>query len=159
VGRVFRPGVRLLGTIDASAKARRRIDSVLMPPDPASPISIVVADDHPIFRDGLRRLLEAEADLRVVGMAGDGEETVRLVREHKPEVLLLDLAMPRRSGMDVLRDLSADRTDVRIIVLAAMVDETQMIEALELGARGIVLKDTTTSLLLKCPRQAPGFVV
>jgi two-component system, NarL family, nitrate/nitrite response regulator NarL len=114
------------------------------------PISIVIADDHPIFRDGLRRLLEAEADLRVAGTAGDGEEAVRLVRKHKPDVLLLDLAMPRRSGLDVLRDLSADPTGVHVIVLAAAVDETQMIEALELGARGIVLKDTTTTLLIKC---------
>ncbi len=115
-----------------------------------TPISLVIADDHPIFRDGLRRLLEAEADLRVAGTAGDGEEAVRLVREHKPDVLLLDLAMPRRSGLDVLRDLSADPTGVHVIVLAAAVDETQMIEALELGARGIVLKDTTTTLLIKC---------
>jgi two-component system nitrate/nitrite response regulator NarL len=115
-------------------------------------ISIVIADDHPIFRDGLRRLLEAEDDLRVVGTAGDGEQTVRLVREHKPDVLLLDLTMPRRSGLDVLHDLAADGLDTRTIVLAATVDETQMIEALELGARGIVLKDTTTSLLLKCIR-------
>jgi DNA-binding NarL/FixJ family response regulator len=119
---------------------------------PAAAISIVIADDHPIFRDGLRRLLEAETDLRVVGMAGEGDEAVRLVREHKPDILLLDLAMPRRSGLDVLRDLSADPTGARAIVLAAIVDEKQMVEALELGARGIVLKDTTTSLLLKCIR-------
>ncbi len=116
------------------------------------PISIVVADDHQIFRDGLARLLGDEPDFTVAGSAGDGDETLRLVRELTPDVLLLDLAMPQRPGLDVLRDLAAESSPVRTIVLAASIDETQMIEALELGARGIVLKEAATTLLFKCIR-------
>src|ERR1700745_652030 len=70
------------------------------------PTRIVIADDHPIFRDGLRRLLEAEPDLKVIGEACDGAEAVKLARQLKPEILLLDLAMPRHPGLEALRDLS-----------------------------------------------------
>ncbi len=69
-------------------------------------IDIVISDDHPIFREGLRKLLEAEPGMRVVGEAADGEETVKLVRELKPKILLLDLSMPRVTGLEALRELS-----------------------------------------------------
>lgn len=115
-------------------------------------ISIIIADDHPTFRDGLARLLGDEADFRVVGTAGTAAETLQTVVELKPDVLLLDLAMPGRSGLDVLRDLAGGEVRPHVVVLAATIGETQMIEALELGARGIVLKETATTLLLKCIR-------
>jgi two-component system, NarL family, nitrate/nitrite response regulator NarL len=113
------------------------------------PIRIVIADDHPIFRDGLRRLLEAEPDLRVVGEAADGAEAVALVSELKPDILLLDLAMPRVPGMDALRELAAGTQPVRTLLLTASVERPQIVEALQLGARGVVLKESATQVLLK----------
>jgi len=112
-------------------------------------IRIVIADDHPIFRDGLRRLLEAETDLKVVGEACDGAEAVKLARQFKPDILLLDLAMPRHPGLEALREMSSGSPDgVRVILLTAAAEKNQIVEALQLGARGVVLKDSATQLLL-----------
>ena len=117
------------------------------------PIRILLADDHPILRDGLRRLLEAEPGFKVVGEASDGAEAVKLALQLKPDLLLLDLAMPRRTGLEALRDLSAaPASSLRIILLTAAAEKQQIIEALQLGARGIVLKDSATQLLLKSIR-------
>jgi two-component system, NarL family, nitrate/nitrite response regulator NarL len=116
----------------------------------SGPIRIVIADDHPIFRDGLRRLLEAEPDLKVVGEACDGAEAVKLARQFRPDILLLDLAMPRHPGLEALREMSSGSADgVRVILLTAAAEKNQIVEALQLGARGVVLKDSATQLLLK----------
>jgi DNA-binding NarL/FixJ family response regulator len=115
------------------------------------PIRIVIADDHPIFRDGLRRLLETEPDLKVVGEACDGAEAVKLSRQLRPDILLLDLAMPRHPGLEALREMSsgASSNGVRVILLTAAAEKNQIVEALQLGARGVVLKDSATQLLLR----------
>ena len=117
----------------------------------AEPIRLVIADDHPIFRDGLRRLLEAEPDHKVIGEASDGAEAVKLARQLKPDILLLDLAMPRHPGLEALRELStpADSKPVRVVLLTAAIEKGQIVEALQLGARGVVLKDSATQVLLK----------
>src|SRR6266705_1418863 len=115
---------------------------------------ILIADDHPIFRDGLKRLLESERDFKVVGEACDGVEAVKLVRQLKPEILLLDLAMPRRPGLEALREMSdgPEPLPVRVILLTAAAEKDQIVEALQLGARGVVLKDSATQILLKSIR-------
>ena len=110
---------------------------------------ILIADDHPIIRYGLRRLLEAEPGLSVAGEADNGEEAVRLARELEPEILLMDLAMPRLSGLDALRELAKTPTPVRILMLAEVVEKDQMVKALQLGARGVVLKESATQILLE----------
>ena len=115
-------------------------------------VRILIADDHPIFRDGLRRLLESEKGFKVVGEACDGVEAVEFVNKFKPEILLLDLAMPRRPGLEALRELSNQATPVRVILLTAAAERDQIVEALQLGARGVVLKDSATQILLKSIR-------
>ena len=117
----------------------------------SQPTRILIADDHPIFRDGLRRLLETEPDLKVIGEACDGAEAVRLAKQFKPDILLLDLAMPRHPGLEALREMSSasNQNMVRVILLTAAAEKAQIVEALQLGARGVVLKDSATQLLLK----------
>src|SRR6266567_4679965 len=115
-------------------------------------VRILIADDHPIFRDGLKRLLESERGFKVVGEACDGMEAVTMARQLKPEILLLDLAMPRRPGLEALREMSTDTTSVRVILLTAAAEKGQIVEALQLGARGIVLKDSATQILLQSIR-------
>jgi two-component system, NarL family, nitrate/nitrite response regulator NarL len=118
--------------------------------DSVSPvIQILIADDQPIFREGVRRVLAREVKFQVVGEAVDGEETVKLVRQVKPDILLLDLSMPRRSGMDALRELFAVTSPVRTILLSVAIEPVQVVEALQLGARGFLLKNAAAELLLK----------
>jgi DNA-binding NarL/FixJ family response regulator len=115
-------------------------------------IRVVIADDHPILREGLRRLLEDDGGCEVVGQAADGVEAVRLARERQPDVLLLDLAMPRASGLDALRELGVTGGGPKVLLLTVAIDDAQVVEALELGARGVVLKEAATELLFKAIR-------
>ena len=118
----------------------------------SQPVRILLADDHPIFRDGLRRLLEAEPGFRVVGEASDGAEAVAMARKLKPDLLLLDLAMPKHPGLEAVRELGSSDTPIRILLLTAAVEKEQIVEALQLGARGVVLKESATQLLLNSIR-------
>jgi two-component system nitrate/nitrite response regulator NarL len=113
-------------------------------------IRILVADDHPVFRYGLRTLLESEPRFTVVGEAADGSEVAKLTSVLKPDVLMLDLAMPRLTGMEVLRELAFTHGQVRTIVLTAAIEKEQLVEALQLGARGILLKDAAIQTAAKC---------
>jgi two-component system nitrate/nitrite response regulator NarL len=114
-------------------------------------VRIVTVDDHPIFRDGLRRLLEAEPDLAVVGEAVDADEAITLARTLSPDIVLLDVAMPKTSGLEVLQSL-AQMPGARVIILTAAIDKADIIKALQLGARGVVLKESATGLLMKAIR-------
>ncbi len=115
-------------------------------------IQILIADDHSIFRDGLKNLLACEPEFQVVGEALDGDEALKLVRQLQPDILLLDLLMPRVSGMDVLQALSESRSKVRTILLSGVVEGEEISRAFELGARGLVFKDSATRLLFESIR-------
>jgi two-component system nitrate/nitrite response regulator NarL len=112
-------------------------------------IKVLIVDDHPTFRYGLRKLLEVEGDFEVVGELADGVDVVSQVEALNPDVLLLDLSMPRRTGLEVLADLAACGSKVRTILLAAALDSADMAKAFRLGARGVMLKESATELILE----------
>jgi two-component system, NarL family, nitrate/nitrite response regulator NarL len=120
--------------------------------DTAQSVRILIADDHPIFRDGLRKLLEAEKDFKVIGEASDGGEAIEMVQQLKPDVLLLDLAMPRVPGLEALRQLGSAVEAIKVILLTAAIEREQIVDALHHGVRGVVLKESATELLLKSIR-------
>jgi DNA-binding NarL/FixJ family response regulator len=112
-------------------------------------IRIVLADDHPIFRDGVRRLLDSEDEVSIVGEASNGNEAVQLVSKLKPDILLLDLRMPDKDGLAVLEEVNFESMGTRVIVLTATEDDNEVVRAMRLGARGVVLKQSATDLLMK----------
>jgi two-component system, NarL family, nitrate/nitrite response regulator NarL len=127
-------------------------------PSPASPseaskIRIVVADDHPIFRDGLCRLLALEPDFEVVAQAQDGRQVLDVLQQHEPDILLLDLKMPGLDGLATLQRLQNSKHKTRVIVLTASEDKNEFVQAMKLGTSGIVLKQSATDLLIKSIRK------
>jgi DNA-binding NarL/FixJ family response regulator len=115
-------------------------------------IRILIADEYRIFRAGLRRLLEAEPGFEVTGEATSGAEAVQLAKQLRPEILLLESAMPRSPSLEILGELDGRLPAVRTILLTATIDKLDMISALQLGAWGVVLKEAPTELLFKAIR-------
>lgn len=113
-------------------------------------IRVLIADDHVIFRDGLHRLLEENEAFTVVGEASNGADAVKRVAELSPDILLLDLAMPTMDGLQALQELRDLGSPVRSILLTAAIDPDETVKALQLGARGVILKQSETHLLYKC---------
>lgn len=110
---------------------------------------LVLADDHPIVLDGLEQLFRLEPELEVVARCRDGAETLRVVRSERPDLLLLDVKMPGRDGLAVLRAIRDERLPTRVVLLTAALDDEQLVEAVRLGVRGIVLKESAPRLLIK----------
>ncbi|HEV2617231.1 MAG TPA: response regulator transcription factor [Candidatus Acidoferrales bacterium] len=114
-----------------------------------TPVRVLVADDHAIFRDGLRKLFEDTDEVTIVGEASNGNECVRMLAKLKPDILLLDLRMPEKDGLGVLEEINFDSVTTRVIVLTAAEDDRDVVRAMRLGARGVVLKQSASDLLLK----------
>jgi two-component system, NarL family, nitrate/nitrite response regulator NarL len=112
-------------------------------------ITILIADDHVIFRDGLRTLLDSDDELTVVGEACNGVECIKMLGNLTPDILLLDLHMPDKSGFDVLEEVNFDTVPTRVVILTAAEDDRDVVRAMRLGARGVVLKQSATEVLLK----------
>jgi len=116
---------------------------------------ILVADDHPMIRTAIEVLLRG-TDYQIAATAGSGEETLRLLQEARPDLLLLDLQMPGGSGMDVLRRVKAAAADVRVVLLTAAIDDGSLMEAKALGVDGMVLKSADPAYLLDCLDRVRG---
>jgi two-component system response regulator NreC len=119
-------------------------------------VTVLLADDHPIVRQGLRHLLEAEPDLKIVGEAEDGLQAVQLTERFKPNVLIVDIMMPGLNGLDVLRQVKERSPATCCIVLSMQSADVYVVEALKSGALGYVLKETGPSELVNAVQQVIG---
>jgi DNA-binding NarL/FixJ family response regulator len=117
------------------------------------PIRLVLADDHPLILNGLENLFRPEKDLEVLARCTDGIETLKAVRKHRPDILVLDIRMPGKDGIEVAREMWKDKLPTRIVLLTAVLDERELLEAIRLGVQGIVLKEMAPSMLLSCIRK------
>src|SRR5437868_12519057 len=112
-------------------------------------IRVLMADDHAIFREGLRKLLDGDEEITIVGEASNGNDCIKMLGKLKPDILLLDLRMPDKDGLAVLEEVNFDQLPTRVVVLTAAEDDRDVVRAMRLGARGIVLKQSASDLLVK----------
>jgi DNA-binding NarL/FixJ family response regulator len=116
-------------------------------------IRVMIVDDHPIVREGLRKLINLEEDVHVVGEACDGREMLEKLDELQPDVVLLDLRMPNLDGLSALQTLQHTNSKLKVIVLTASEDKNEFVQAMKLGCSGIVLKQTSAELIVKSIRK------
>ncbi len=117
------------------------------------PVTLILADDHPLILNGLQHVFSEEPEFEVMDCCKNGEEALRKVRQHRPDVLILDLRMPIMDGMTVLREMHKEKLPTRVILLTGEIDEDQMLEALRLGVCGVVLKEMAPQLIVTCVRK------
>ena len=120
----------------------------------ASPIRVLLCDDHAVVREGLARLLENTEGIEVAGTAADGEEAVAATLALRPDVVMMDLAMPNLDGVAATRRISAAAPDVRVVVLTSFADNTRILDAIDAGARGYLLKDSDAPEVVRAIRAA-----
>jgi two-component system, NarL family, response regulator NreC len=117
-------------------------------------ISIIIVDDHLILRQGIRLLIQSDPDLELIGETGDGQEALELVKNLKPDVLVLDLMMPSLNGLEVMRELKRRQTSTKIVVLSMHSKEAYVLEALRAGASAYVLKESSAQELNRAIHEA-----
>ena len=115
-------------------------------------IRVLIADDHAIVREGLRAVIGSQPDLQLVGEARDGEQAVRLACTLQPDVIVLDLVMPRKSGVEAIRDIRKENPRARILVLTSFAEDDQVLSAIRAGALGYLLKDSSSQELIEAVR-------
>lgn len=116
------------------------------------PIRLVIADDHALLRQGIKNVLELEPDFQVIGEAGDGEEAVKKIAELRPDILLLDINMPKLNGLEVTRKLRDSQNSTKVVILTIHDDENYVLEVVKAGAAGYLLKDIEPGMLIKAIR-------
>ena len=122
----------------------------------STPVRVLLVDDHPVMRDGLQQLLERTGEFEVVGHAGDGEEAERVAKEVFPDLIIMDVLMPGRDGIDACREIIDALEDVRVLMLTASTEKDAVIEAVAAGADGYLQKFTGTEQLLAMVRDVAG---
>jgi DNA-binding NarL/FixJ family response regulator len=116
-------------------------------------IRVVLVDDHPIVLRGLQQLFGRRPDFTVVSACADAETALQAVRAHRPDVVILDLRMPGKSGLDLLRAMNDEQLDSYSVLLTATIQDDEIVEAIRLGVTGLVLKESSPETLLKCVRR------
>jgi NarL family two-component system response regulator LiaR len=116
-------------------------------------IKILIADDHPLVREGLRGLIATEPDMELIGEASDGDEAVKLARSLQPDVILLDLIMPNKTGIEAIIEIKEDNPDARILVVTSFGEDENVFPAIKAGALGYLLKDSSPRELLAALRE------
>jgi DNA-binding NarL/FixJ family response regulator len=116
-------------------------------------IGLVLADDHHLILDGLESLFRLEEDFQVLARCTNGEETLKAVKRHRPDILVLDIRMPGKDGLKVAGEIRSEGLPTRIVLLTAELDEQQLLDAVNLGVQGIVLKEMAPQLLVQCIRK------
>src|SRR6202140_5803856 len=112
-------------------------------------IRVLMADDHSLFREGLRKLLAGDDEIVIVGEASNGNDCIKMLGKLKPDILLLDLRMPDKDGLAVLEEVNFDQLPTRVVVLTAAEDDRDVVRAMRLGARGVGLEQSATDLLVR----------
>jgi DNA-binding NarL/FixJ family response regulator len=116
-------------------------------------IKLVLVDDHPLVLNGLQQLFATDPELDVLASCMNGEEALEAVSRHQPDILLLDLKMPKMDGLKALRELRRRHAYLKVVILTAALDEDEVLEAIQLGVRGVVLKEMAPALLIQCVKK------